>query len=157
SGALNTVWSCFVRPEGRILAGRPDPFRRSPTMKRVFVSMLLPCLIALGATNSVHAQGKKSDAVVKVKAEAGKPNADGTQPVHIHRNIEKGWHVYANPTGSEDLADTATTVTGGGNAKVEGVEYPAGKVVHDKTLGDYKVYEDKVTITAKVRRTGSGP
>jgi DsbC/DsbD-like thiol-disulfide interchange protein len=120
--------------------------------------MLLPCLVTLGTANNAHAQGKKSDAVVKVKAEAGKPNADGTTPVQIHLTIDKGWHVYANPTGSEDLADTATTVTSGGNAKVEGVEYPAGKVVHDKTLGDYKVYEDKVTITAKVRRgAGGGP
>jgi DsbC/DsbD-like thiol-disulfide interchange protein len=120
--------------------------------------MLLPCLITLTVTSSVHAQAKKSDAVVKVKAEAGKPSADGTTPVHINLTIDKGWHIYANPTGSDDLADAATMVTGGGAAKVEGVEYPAGKLVHDKTLGDYKVYEDKVTITAKVRRgTGGGP
>jgi DsbC/DsbD-like thiol-disulfide interchange protein len=118
--------------------------------------MLLPCLLTLGAANSAHAQGKKSDAVVKVKAEAGTPNADGTTPVHIHLTIDKGWHIYANPAGSEDFAESATTVTVGGAAKVEGIEYPPGKLIHDKTLGDYKVYEDKVTITAKVRRPAGG-
>jgi DsbC/DsbD-like thiol-disulfide interchange protein len=123
---------------------------------RAFALLLSPCLVTLSTTTTVQAQGKKSDAVVKVKAEAGKPSADGTTPVHIHLTIDKGWHIYANPTGSEDLADAATTVTADGTAKVEGVEYPAGKVVHDKTLGDYKVYEDKATITAKVRRPPGG-
>jgi DsbC/DsbD-like thiol-disulfide interchange protein len=124
--------------------------------RRASALLLLPCLVTLSTTNAVQAQGKKSDAVVKVKAEAGKPNADGTTPVHIHLTIDRGWHIYANPTGSEDLADAATAVTADGSAKVEGVEYPVGKIVHDKTLGDYKVYEDKVTITAKVRRPASG-
>ena len=32
------------------------------------------------------------------------------------------------------------------------VEYPAGKLVKDKVVGDYKVYDDKVTIKAMVKR-----
>ena len=71
--------------------------------------------------------------------------------------IQDGWHIYANPPGQEDLADTATTVVVGGAGKAEAIQYPTGKLVKDKAIGDYKVYEDTVTITAKVRRVGSGP
>jgi DsbC/DsbD-like thiol-disulfide interchange protein len=113
-------------------------------------------LALLGAAGEGRAQGKKSDAVVKVKAEAGKANADGTSNVEVTLTVERGWHIYANPVGLEDQADAATTVTVGGTAKAESVDYPPGKLVKDKVLGDYKVYEGKVTITAKVRRPSGG-
>jgi DsbC/DsbD-like thiol-disulfide interchange protein len=115
-------------------------------------------LALLVAEGKAPAQAKKSDAVVKVKAAPATPNADGTTTVRIDLAIDKGWHLYANPVGQEDLADTATTVSVGGAAKAEAVDYPAGKLVKDKTVGNYRVYEDKATITAKVRRpAGGGP
>jgi uncharacterized protein len=120
------------------------------------VVLLIGCLAFLLAGSEAKAQGKKSDSVVKVKAEVGKPNPDGTTPVHVTLTIDKGWHIYANPPGQEDLADTATTISVGGPAKAEAIDYPAGKLVKDKSIGDYKVYEDQVTITAKVRRPPSG-
>jgi DsbC/DsbD-like thiol-disulfide interchange protein len=119
--------------------------------------LLLACATCLSTTAQANAQAKKSDAVVKVKAEAEKPGADGTTTIHVSLNIDSGWHLYANPVGQEDLADTATTVTVSG-AKAEAISYPPGRQVKDKTVGDYKVYEGKVTIAAKVRRpAGGGP
>jgi DsbC/DsbD-like thiol-disulfide interchange protein len=126
------------------------------TSGRFSALTLFACLTCLGAGSPANAQAKKSDAVVKAEAKAGKENADGITPVHVSLTIDKGWHIYANPVGSEDFADNATTVTVAGGAKSEGVEYPAGKVVNDKTLGPYKVYEDNVKITAKVRRPAGG-
>jgi DsbC/DsbD-like thiol-disulfide interchange protein len=126
------------------------------TTCRSSVPVLVACLALLGAVGEVRAQGKKSDAVVKVKAEAGKANADGITTVEVSLTVERGWHIYANPVGLEDQADAATTVTVGGSAKAEGVDYPAGKLVKDKVLGDYKVYEGQVTIKAKVRRPAGG-
>jgi uncharacterized protein len=126
------------------------------TTARVSGLALLACLTWLGDAGQALAQAKKSDAVVRIKTDAGKPNADGTTTVHVSLTIDKGWHIYANPPGQEDLADTATTITVGGGAKAEAVDYPPGKLVKDKAIGDYKVYEDTVTITARVRRPASG-
>jgi DsbC/DsbD-like thiol-disulfide interchange protein len=117
---------------------------------------LVASLALLGAAGEGRAQGKKSDAVVKVKAEAAKANADGTTNVEVTLTVDRGWHIYANPVGLEDQAEAATTVSVGGTAKAESVDYPPGKLVKDKVLGDYKVYEGKVTITAKVRRPAGG-
>ena len=68
--------------------------------------------------------------------------------------IESGWHLYANPVGNEDFADNQTVVAAVPKSKHEvlKVEYPAGKPVKDKTVGDYKVYEDTISIKAEVRR-----
>lgn len=110
-------------------------------------------VMLVGAT--VRGQGlKKSDAVVKVAASADKPDADGKQTVTITLVHEGGWHTYANPVGLEDLASAQTSITISAKEKPEDVkvEYPAGKLVKDKVVGDYKVYEDKVTIKAAVKR-----
>jgi hypothetical protein len=106
----------------------------------------------------VEAQGKgprKSEDVVKasLKSEPEKPGADGRQTVTVTLEIEKKWHIYANPIGNDELKDSQTvvTVTGKTPPKFK-VEYPAGKVIKDKVLGDYKVYEDKVAIKLTVER-----
>jgi uncharacterized protein len=125
---------------------------------RVLALALLASGALLGGSAEARAQSKKSDSVVRIKAEADKPNSDGTTTVHLSLTIDKGWHIYANPVGQEDLADTATTVTGSGATKVESVEYPVGKPIKDKVLGTYKVYEDQATIKVKARRpAGGGP
>src|SRR5262249_49356202 len=103
---------------------------------------------------AAQAGAKRSDAMVKASAKADKPGADGKQVVIVTLDIAKGWHTYANPPGLEDLASVQTTVAVGANGKpLEAkVEYPEGKEVKDKVLGNYKVYEDKVTIKATVSR-----
>src|SRR6185369_9453395 len=100
---------------------------------------------------SALAQAKKSDSVVKIDATATKPDADGNQTITITLDIDKPWHLYANPVGNDDFAPNATTVKVPRAEDVK-VTYPPGKLVKDTTVGDYKVYEGKVTITAKVRR-----
>jgi uncharacterized protein len=101
------------------------------------------------------AQGaNKSDAMVKVSAKAGKAAADGTQEVTVTLDVADGWHIYANPPGLEDLAAVQTTVTVTGTPKPESVKvtYPEAKVIDDKVLGKYRVYEGKVVVKAAVKR-----
>jgi DsbC/DsbD-like thiol-disulfide interchange protein len=103
---------------------------------------------------AAHAQLKKSDTVVKAEAKADKVADDGTQVVTITLTIDKGWHLYANPVGNEELTDNQVLVTLSSKNKLQDVkvEYPEGKVVADKTVGDYKTYKGMVTIKAKVTR-----
>jgi hypothetical protein len=116
--------------------------------------LALACVLHGWAPTSAFAQGKRSDSVVKVSAKADKPGADGKQVVTITVAIDKSWYIYANPVGLEDFAETQTTVTVAAKVKPTDVkiEYPAGKVVKDKVVGDYKIYEDKAVIKATVQR-----
>ncbi len=97
----------------------------------------------------------KSDSVVKATAVAGKPDADGKQTVTLTLAVDKGWHIYANPVGSEDLVPVQTSVkvkAAGALGDVK-VDYPTGRKVKDKDFGEYGVYEDKAVITINVTRT----
>jgi hypothetical protein len=123
-------------------------------------SRLLPLILSLAAavlvpSSGALAQAKKSDGVVKVEVASDKP-VDGKQVVTITLHIEKPYHIYANPVGSDDdtFKEAATQVLITGKTKPDDVkiEFPAGKVVKDKDLGDYKVWEDKVVIQATVLR-----
>ena len=105
----------------------------------------------------------RSDSKVKIttKVEPEQPGADGKQVVTITLQIDEGWHLYANPVGSEDYVSSQTTLTVDAKVKPKDVkvEYPAGKEIEDKILGKYKVYDDKATIKATVTRGAgdSGP
>jgi len=96
---------------------------------------------------------KKSDSVVTVTATGDKIEND-KQTVEITIAIKEPWHLYANPVGNVDFETAATDVTITGKAKPASVkvDYPAGKVVMDSTVGNYKIYEDKVVIKAVVQR-----
>jgi hypothetical protein len=104
---------------------------------------------------------KKSDAVVKVTATADKPTADGKQFVKITLTVDKDWHLYANPVGNQDLESAQTTVSVSGRVKPKSVavDYPKGTLIKDMLVGDYKVYEGKVEISATVERAAgdTGP
>jgi uncharacterized protein YyaL (SSP411 family) len=99
---------------------------------------------------------KKSDAVVKIMTQAvpEKPGRDGKQVVTVTLGIAKGWHLYANPPGLEDLLPVQTQVEIKSKTKPQEVkvEYPKGKLIQDPILGKYRTYEDKVAIKATVRR-----
>ena len=127
------------------------------TSSRRVVGALAVALVAFLASNTrpVFAQAKKSDAVVKAAAKADKPDADGKQTVTLTLDIEKPWHLYANPVGNEDLAEARTVVSFSAKDKIEDakVEYPAGKIIVDAAVGNYKVYEGKITIKATLKRT----
>jgi uncharacterized protein len=96
----------------------------------------------------------KSDSKVKIKTEASQIDGDGKQTVTLDLDIEKGWHLYANPIGNlaMEASQTVVTVKSGAALKDVKIEYPAGKVIKDKD-GDYRIYEDKVVIKAQVVRT----
>ncbi len=104
-------------------------------------------------TPSKNDKPKKSDAVVKIEASATKPDADNKQTVSIAINIEKPWHLYANPVPA-DFPGIPTNVTIEANGKSidAKIDYPQGKLVHDATLGDYHVYEDQVKIQASIKK-----
>jgi hypothetical protein len=122
---------------------------RPVSISLVLLAALVLALALLGAV----AQGKKSDSVVKVSARATKPDSDGKQVVTITLDIDKPWHLYANPVDNAMLKSVQTVVKF--TSKLDGdvkFEYPAGKLVKDKVAGDYKKYEGKVEIKATVRR-----
>src|SRR5438477_593164 len=92
------------------------------------------------------AQGKKSDSVIKADAKADKPGADGKQTVTVTLSIDKGWHAYANPVNEPAPPDfpgkpTVVKVEAKIKPKDTKVEYPKGKEVQDKIIGNYRRYE----------------
>jgi DsbC/DsbD-like thiol-disulfide interchange protein len=109
--------------------------------------------LVLAAAPAGWAQ-KGSASKVKITATADKPDANGKQTVTIALNIDKGWHAYANPPGPEDFAGipTSVTITAKQKPKSVTVDYPKGKLVKDAKQGDYRIYENKVTIKAVVQR-----
>ena len=116
----------------------------------------LAALLAAVAWQHGEAGAKRSDAHVKVQAKAG-PQEGGKQKVTVSLDVAPGWHIYANPVGNEDLVPAQTVVQfkADGKPAEATIDYPKGKVHKDKIVGDYHVYEDKVTITATVE--GKGP
>ena len=116
------------------------------------LALALPALLLCNAGTALG-QAKKSDGVVKVDATADKPDADGKQTITITLDIDKTWHVYANPVQNEDLTSAQTVVSVSSKGKLENVkvEYPAGKDFGDKDE-KFKIYEGKVVIKAQVKR-----
>lgn len=132
-------------------------------MQRTWMALsagsVITLALCLGTALSAPGGGPlKSDARVKVKVKSDKSAGDNTETIAITLAVDKGWHVYANPVGLEDLASAQTVVLFTGSAKPEvlKIDYPAGKLVKDSIVGDHKVYEDQVTIRARVRRA-AGP
>jgi DsbC/DsbD-like thiol-disulfide interchange protein len=126
----------------------------SPLCRVLSRSAAFAALAIVLTAGAPQAQAQKSDSVVKSAAKASKPDDEGNQTVTITLEItDKRYHLYANPVGNDMLKTAQTTVRF--STKLEGdakVEYPAGKLVKDETVGDYKTYEGTVTIKAKVRR-----
>ncbi|HVS39385.1 MAG TPA: protein-disulfide reductase DsbD N-terminal domain-containing protein [Gemmataceae bacterium] len=96
----------------------------------------------------------KSDSVVKATAIAAKPDANGKQTVTLTLAIDKGWHLYANPVGVEDLASVQTTVAVKAAVAPSDVkiDYPSGKKIKDAVVGEYMIYEDKAVLTINLTR-----
>jgi DsbC/DsbD-like thiol-disulfide interchange protein len=120
---------------------------------KITASLVCSALLFTAVELSDVCAGKKSDSVVKVTATATKPDAAGKQVLTVTFAIDKGWHIYANPVGNSDLAETRTVVEVKAVGKPEvKITYPSGKVIMDKDVGNYRVYEDKVNIEATVTR-----
>src|SRR4051794_18816136 len=90
-------------------------------------------LAALPAVS--HAQVKKSDSVLKVEVDAGKIEND-KQTVTLTLSIEKGYHVYANQIGQENLAiPTEVTISGKTKPQTVKIAYPPGKLEVNPLVG----------------------
>jgi hypothetical protein len=118
------------------------------------LATLLAMIAVLAGGGELAAQGKKSDAVVKVTATADKPDADGNQTVTVTMTTDKGWYNYANPVNNKGLVDAQTAVKVSAKQPVEVVKivYPAGTLKKDSVIGDYMIYEGTTTIKAQVKR-----
>jgi hypothetical protein len=101
----------------------------------------------------VQAQpGNKSGSVVKVKARLEK--AAGKEVVVVTFDVQKPWHIYANPVGNEEFDASQTTINVVGKMKPKvTVDYPAGKdyVLMGTKL---KIYDGTFEIRANIERTG---
>lgn len=103
---------------------------------------------------SSTAGGRKSDSEVKIKATATPVDASGKQEVVLTLDINKGWHLYANPVGNEEFESARTQVkidSKSAPATVK-IDFPKGNVHTDKTVGKLNVYQGKVEIRASVQR-----
>lgn len=124
-----------------------------------FRSVTLALVLVFGTQAVADNPGpaKKSDSVVKVTASPEKPDASGKQVVAIKIEINKGWHIYANPIENPALDgnETKVKVAGKSSAKAINIEYPAGKLVMDAAVGNYRIYEGTITIKATIQRVAS--
>jgi hypothetical protein len=119
----------------------------------------LVALVAVLSTSGVIV-AESSASKVKVNVAAEKPAVDGTQVITITLDIEKDWHLLANPVGNEILEAAGTKVRFEGEVKLGDVkiDYPKGRLIEDRDVGNYQVYEGQVQIKATVkRREGAGP
>jgi uncharacterized protein YyaL (SSP411 family) len=73
--------------------------------------------------------------------------------------IRPGWHIQANPSGSELLKPTMLTLMPGESATLSKVEYPAGQAKILSAVAKEKIllYEGEVEIAANVKFEGAAP
>lgn len=118
------------------------------------IRRLAPLALTVFLAGLAPAAPPKSDSVVKATVAAGKVGPDGKQTVTLTLAIDKGWHLYANPVGNDDLKSVQTVVKAAAKGQLGDVKvnYPAGKKVKDSVLGDYVIYEDKAVIPVLVSR-----
>jgi hypothetical protein len=122
-------------------------------MKRIFLTIAIG-LTWIGFSAQAHAQdakARRSDAVVKVSADVGKPDAEGKQVLTVTLKIDDQWHIYANSL-PKDFPGVATLIKVSARSKLEDVkvDYPEGKWIKE---GEYKAFEGTVPIKVTLRRS----
>ena len=118
---------------------------------RVVAGLALVLAVAGLVHVQVGAQGGKLEPV-KVQFKADKKG--DKEVINVTVEVEKNWHIYANPVGDDTLtgAETVVKVEPKGKVNAE-VKYPRGTDHKDKILNiAYKVYVGKVTIPIHVQR-----
>lgn len=115
---------------------------------------LLSLVLSLAFLPAAMGQGKNSESVVKAAAKEGTAR-DGKRVLVVELDISKGWHLYGNPAGNEDLDSVKTTVSVAGE-KAE-VIYPKSKLVIDPVVGNYNTYEGKQKIEVLLPAAKTGP
>ncbi|WP_406699732.1 DUF255 domain-containing protein [Singulisphaera sp. Ch08] len=72
--------------------------------------------------------------------------------VSLTVKVKEGWHLNANPAGSENLIPTTVTLARNQPAKLEKVEYPVGEAkVLEPGGAPVPLYEGTVTLKVRVR------
>jgi thiol:disulfide interchange protein len=113
---------------------------------------LLAVAALVGLPVHAHAQVTKSDSVVKIEVDPGKIEND-KQTVTLTLSIQKGFHIYANHIGQENIAlPTEVTISGKTTPQAVKISYPPGKLEQNEFVGDHYIYERKAVIAADVRR-----
>jgi uncharacterized protein len=132
---------------------RREKMKIQPQVFGSLLAGLVLTALALASHSAALAGGMKSDSQLKAKATATKLDASGKQVVTVTIDINKGWHIYANPVDHEFLVNGQTKLTIGAKVKPTAVDvkYPAGKTIVDGKE-KYNVYEGQVTIQAVVQR-----
>jgi uncharacterized protein YyaL (SSP411 family)/archaellum component FlaG (FlaF/FlaG flagellin family) len=130
-------------------------FRTAPTSMPCMLRALDELLDAAGEPEpkpkpkeKVEPKKPKASAdVVTAKLGFEKINKGGHSFV-LTLTVAEPWHLYANPVGSDTLAESQTTVTVFVDGKKVNakIEYPKGKEVKD-SAGNYFVYEGELKIT----------
>jgi DsbC/DsbD-like thiol-disulfide interchange protein len=119
------------------------------------ISLLLAAgLILTGLSSNAQAQdakARRSDSVVKINVEAGKPESDGKQVLTVTFKIDDSWHIYANSL-PQDFPGVPTSIKLSAQGKIEDikVDYPEGKWIKE---ADYKAYLGTIPIKVKYRRS----
>jgi DsbC/DsbD-like thiol-disulfide interchange protein len=130
--------------------------RKRQERKEIIASLVMTVLLIGLGTEVPRSAGqepkaRRSDSVVKVSAQADKPDAEGKQLVIVTLKVDDNWHTYAN-TLPKDFPGVPTSVKVNAKSKLEEVkvDYPEGKLIKE---GDYKGYEGTVLIKITFRRT----
>src|SRR5262249_8540849 len=101
-----------------------------------------------------------STAVVAARAALARPGPvapGGTFEATVTLTIKSGWHVYANPTGTENLIPTTVSLAPGQHAKLVKVDYPAGQIKALEASGGEKaaLYEGTAKLKVRIQLDGS--
>ncbi|SIN79879.1 hypothetical protein SAMN05444166_0924 [Singulisphaera sp. GP187] len=91
--------------------------------------------------------------VAKGAVAAGATLASGAEiAVNLTVKVKEGWHLNANPAGSENLIPTTVTLARNQPATLGKVEYPAGEArVLEPGSAPVPLYEGTVTLKVRVR------
>ena len=119
-------------------------FRTSVVLLGVAVTFAVAALLQAQA-------GAKSGSVVKVTAKV-EHSSPGKDVVVVHFDVQKPWHIYANPVGNDEYADSQTSIKVlAKTAPKVRVDYPAGKDY--VLLGEkLKIYDGSFEIRATIER-----
>lgn len=119
-----------------------------------FSAILLGALALAVFGSESHAQdakARRSDAVVKVSAQAAAPDGDGKQVLTVTLKVDDQWHIYANSL-PKDFPGIPTSIKVSARSKLEDVkvDYPEDKWVKE---GEYNAFEGTVPIKVTLRRS----
>jgi DsbC/DsbD-like thiol-disulfide interchange protein len=124
-------------------------------------AVVLACIFAGGSERLPLAPGqpRKLEDVVHASLAASPKEANGLQNVVVVLEVAPGWHIFANPVGSEQIKDAETRITfrSGRTDLSATIGYPPGVASSNAHWGNFRIYEGRVVIPTRLRRGEQGP